>query len=124
MINYESPLFVSIVLYTIYVLLLAAATLTVWSAVRGWGMKTADEQDTREARHTALGTVITVAIVLLVTWLTASTTPMMINGKIFADAFWLRTSDMLINTALVLMAGATICIIVSQIANWKSAKRK
>ena len=34
MINYESPLYIDIVLYTIYALLLAATVLTVWSAVR------------------------------------------------------------------------------------------
>ena len=32
----ESPLFVDIVLYTVYVLLAVAVLLTVWSVVRGY----------------------------------------------------------------------------------------
>ena len=39
MMNYASPLFVDIVLCTIYALLLAAVVLTLWSVARGLRMK-------------------------------------------------------------------------------------
>lgn len=108
----DSPLFIDIVLYTIYVLLAAAVLLTVWSVVRGArcevrGTKYENGVPVRRIAWLAAGLLV---VTLVVTWLTASTQPLTINGKTFSDAFWLRMSDMLINTALVLIVVLTITI--------------
>ena len=42
-------------------------------------------------------------MLLVLTFVLGSTQPLTINGVAFTDAFWLRTSDMLINTSLVLI---------------------
>ena len=41
-------------------------------------------------------------------YLLAGTQPLVINGKPFSDTFWLRTSDMFINTSVVLILIAII----------------
>lgn len=124
----ESPLFIDIVLYTIYVLLAAAVLLTVWSVVRGFrrsgGLKVRGYENGVPVRRIAWLTAGVLVVTLAVTWLTASTQPLNINGKTFADAFWLRISDMLINTALVLVVIVSAVVIYSmlksQCSNLKS----
>ena len=114
----ESPLFIDIVLYTIYVLLAAAVLLTVWSVVRSYSK--CEARGTRfengvPVRRIAWLTAGVLVVTLAVTWLTASTQPLNINGKIYADAFWLRISDMLINTALVLIVIVVGVMVFSEI---------
>ena len=124
----ESPLFIDIVLYTIYVLLAAAVLLTVWSVVRGFrrsgGLKVRGYENGVPVHRIAWLTAGVLVVTLAVTWLTASTQPLNINGKTFADAFWLRISDMLINTALVLVVIVSAVVIYSmlksQCSNLKS----
>ena len=117
----DSPLFIDIVLYTIYVLLAAAVLLTVWSVVRGARCEVRDGngevrgtkyENGVPVRRIALLTAGLLAATLVVTWLTASTQPLNINGKTYSDAFWLRMSDMLINTAIVLIVILTITLTV------------
>ena len=109
MIDYESPLFIDVLLITTYTLLLVAAGLTVWSLVRSARMLAGSRSATNgiPARRIAWLSVLLLAATLLLTWLLASTTPLSINGETYADTFWLRVSDMLINTSLVLIALAT-----------------
>ncbi len=115
----DSPLFIDIVLYTIYVLLAAAVLLTVWSVVRGFrrsgGVKVQGCENGVPVRRIAWLTAGVLVVTLAVTWLTASTQPLNINGKIYADAFWLRISDMLINTALVLIVIVVGVMVFSEI---------
>ena len=115
----ESPLFIDIVLYTIYVLLAAAVLLTVWSVVRGFrrcgGTKVRGYENGVPVRRIAWLTVGVLVVTLVVTWLTASTQPLNINGKTYADVFWLRISDMLINTAIVLIVMVVGVMIFSEI---------
>ena len=66
-------------------------------------------------RRIAWLTAGVLVVTLAVTWLTASTQPLNINGKIYADAFWLRISDMLINTALVLIVIVVGVMVFSEI---------
>ena len=110
MINFESPLFIDILLYVIYAMILVAIGLTVWSGLRS--MRRQDKSDTRSngipARRIALLTVALLVVTLVVTCLLASTRELLINGKPFGDKFWLRVSDMFINTSIILIIIAII----------------
>ena len=121
MINYESPVFVSIVLYTIYALLLLAVVLTIWSAVRGMRLQHGHEgkQNGVPQRKIALLTAGGLLLLMGAGWLLSDTTPIQVNGKVFADAFWLRTSGMLILTPIVLMAIIAVLMIVAEIMRRK-----
>ena len=105
MINYESPLYIDIVLYTIYALLLAATVLTVWSAVRSLRLQGREggRQHGVPARRIALIVAGGLVLTMAVSWLTAGTQPLTINGKPYTDELWLRASGMFITTALLLI---------------------
>lgn len=106
MINYASPLFVSIVLYVLYALLAAAVVFTLWSVVRSLRLQRGEEASEHglPSRRLALYVGLLTVAILAATWLLGSSQPITANGHTYDDAFWLRTSDMLIVTPIVLMA--------------------
>lgn len=110
MINFESPLFINILLYAIYALLVLAVGLALWSAFRSMRRQGTGEKRSNgiPSRIILIATVCLLIGALVLTYLLADTHPLLINGKPFADVFWLRTSDMLINTSIFLIAVAGI----------------
>ena len=118
MINYASPVFVSIVLYTIYALLLLAAGLTVWSVVRSIRLQGKCEDEAAKGlpqRSIALMTAALLLVILGAAWLFSDTKPLHVNGKTFNDVFWLRISDILIFTPMVLVAVIAVLMGVAEI---------
>lgn len=112
MIDFSSPIFVSVLLYTIYALLLIALGLLVWSAVRSVRRNRGEAvSNGLPVRRMAWGVLVLVAVVLGLTCLLASTEPLVINGKVFDDSFWLRVSDMLISTSLILILVAVVGVL-------------
>ena len=119
MLNPSSPLFVELTLWTLYILLAAALALTVWSMVRSLAMRRQEKlsaQDRKSGRMAA-AIALLVALLLVGTYAMGSTDALTINGRPFTDGFWLRISDMLINTSLILMLLAAIASLVS-ISGW------
>ncbi len=123
--NFESPIFVNIVLGTLYVLLAVAVVATAWSAFRGVRMQEPSErmQHGIPTRRIAWLTAAALLVVMLLAWLVGSTKAIDVNGKEYADAFWLRTSDMFIYSAIVLLVAAVVSVAVSQIAGRWNSKR-
>ena len=114
MLNPSSPFFVELTLWTVYVLLAVSLTLTLWSVVRSMGMRGHGQADDNGIPATRIAWVVggVLVVLLAVTYALGGTEPLAINGKPFADAFWLRTSDMLINSSLVLMVLAAIAVLL------------
>jgi hypothetical protein len=113
MIDYTSPLFVNIVLYTIYALVGVALLLTGWSVVRSLRLqgKSGGIQHGVHARTIALSTLALLVLTLVATWLLGSKEPLNVNGETYDNTLWLRISDMLIGTTLVLMILAVAIIL-------------
>lgn len=113
---YESPLFVELLIDSVYLLLLVAAALTVWSALRSLLLRRGQGSDDRmPPRRIAWGVALLLVLTLAVTALLADTSPLLINGRTFTDVLWLRLSDMFIDTSLVLMTVAVGCLIVGHV---------
>ncbi|UKK51510.1 hypothetical protein L6472_02650 [Prevotella sp. E13-17] len=93
---------IDVILYTIYILLAVGIGLALWSALR-------------HVRVTPLmlGVAAGMLIILTLTYFLADTTPLTINGRTFDDEFWLRVSDMLIWTSVVLMLIAVLGVVIS-----------
>ena len=113
MIDLSSPLFVELLLWTIYVLIAVAVGLTAWSLVRGVRLqgRGAVQSYGIPVGRIAWGVAALLVVVLGVTFALGSTEPLTVNGRTFADAFWLRTSDMLINTSFVLILIAVLGVL-------------
>jgi hypothetical protein len=107
---YESPVFVSILLHVIYALLAVAVVIMVWSMVRSLRQKSGGDSIVHgiAVRRIAIATALLLLTIMALTWLLASTTPLTINSRTYDDPFWLRASDMLINTSIILIVLAAI----------------
>lgn len=110
MINPSSPLFVELLLWTVYVLLAVSIALTAWSMVRSMRMRSHELKADNgiAAGPIAWGVALLLVALLALTYALAGTDPLSINGQPFTDPFWLRTSDMLISTSVVLMGLAAL----------------
>lgn len=112
MIDFSSPTFVSVLLIAIYVLLAVALLVVGWSALRSLRRNRSEAvSNGLPVRRMAWGVVALVVVVLVLTCLLASTKPMVINGHTFDNSFWLRISDMLISTSLILIGIAVIGVL-------------
>lgn len=125
MIDYSSPLFVSLLLYVIYTLLAVAVGLAVWSMVRSVRLQRHDGGTSHgvRPRRIALGVALFTVATLVVTWLTASVKPLSVNGADYDDPLWLRAADMLINSALVLIAVAAVAVALGMAGVWRNMKK-
>lgn len=117
----DTPLFVDIVLYVIYGLLLLAVGLTAWSMVRSLRRQAGGERmpNLVPQRRIALATALFLVLTMGVAWLTGSTKPLSVNGKVYDSAFWLRVSDMFITTAVVLVAVLATLAVLAEIRRMK-----
>jgi putative exporter of polyketide antibiotics len=114
MLNPSSPAFVELLLWTIYVLLTVAGLLTVWSMIRSIRQRGRGEVRSNgiPVGRIAWGVAALLVVTLGVTYALGSTEPLMINKTIYDNAFWLRVSDMLINTSLVLIVIAILGVLI------------
>jgi hypothetical protein len=111
---YESPLFIDVLLTSIYALLALTLGLTVWSMLRTLQMRNRERLTMGiPAKRIAWGVALLLCATLALTALTADTQPLTINGHLYDSSFWLRVSDMLINTSTVLIVVAVMCVALS-----------
>lgn len=113
---YESPLFIDILLMSIYALLALTLGFTAWSMLHTLQMRNRERLTMGiPARRIAWGVALLLIATLALTALTADTQPLSINGHTYDSSFWLRVSDMLINTSMVLIVVAAACMALSAI---------
>ena len=107
-----SSWFVDLLLFTVYALLVATLALTLWSMWHSYRKRQRQSSDNGvPTRGIAWGVWVLLAVTLAATWLFASTRPLSINGSIYDNRFWLRASDMLINSSLVLISVAVMGVL-------------
>ncbi|MBP3756813.1 MAG: hypothetical protein J6I61_05965 [Prevotella sp.] len=112
------------ILILMYVVVAGAIGIVAWAAIRRWQLhdRTADTSNGIPSRKIVVGVVGGMVLCLLLTFLMASSAPMLINGKRFDSVFWLKTGDMLINTSLILLVVAVIVVVCSNVRNARSRR--
>ena len=112
----DSTLFIDILLWTVYVLLAAAVVMAVWSAVHGVRTHESSADPTASRRTSMIGyaTAGLVTVSLLVTYLLASTQPVVTNGNPYTDTLWLRLTDMFIYTSILLICLCSAIVVVAK----------
>ena len=112
----DSTLFIDILLWTVYVLLAAAVVMAVWSAVHGVRTheSSADPTASRCTSMIGYATAGLVTVSLLVTYLLASTQPVVTNGNPYTDTLWLRLTDMFIYTSILLICLCSAIVVVAK----------
>lgn len=102
---FNAPLLTDAVVGMIYLFVLAAAVASVCSIINGRRHRDRSSSVVNGipvARITAVITILTIACMAL-TFVLGSSEPMAVNGTRYTDTFWLRTTDMLINTAIIML---------------------
>ena len=97
--------------------IVAAIGTVVWSAVLTTRARIKGGRVKENARARRIGwlTAGGTALLLLVTFLIASSASLNINGKPFTDTFWLRLADMFIISTAVLIVVAVVALIFSKL---------
>lgn len=122
---YESPIFIDILLVIMYVLAAAAIGITAWSMFHSVHMRNRESViQGIPAGKIAWGVAILLSTILIITGLLADTSAIVINGKTFSDTLWLRVSDMLINTSIILIIIAIIGVAAGSMSLGRKISKK
>ena len=112
----DSSFFIDLMLWTVYVLLGIAVVAAVWSAVHGVRTheRSSDPMATRRTSMIGYTTAGLVAVIMLLTYILASTQPVVSNGKPFTDIFWLRLTDMFLFSSILLICICSAIIVAAK----------
>lgn len=105
----DPELYTNLILYTVYAVLALTVAATLWSAAR-----TLRQHRFLRRDRIAFGVLGLLVAVLAATWLLGSTQPLMVGGKPYDDAFWLRAADMFIFSTLILIVLCFAAIITAK----------
>lgn len=111
--NFVEPLFTNALLLFMLLLFVAAVAVAVWSVSRSLKKRGKSERmdNNIPVKMIAYGVVGLTFLLLIITFLLGSSSSMQVNGRVFSDVFWLKMSDMFVNTSLAMIliaAGAVI----------------
>lgn len=120
---------VDLLLWLMYLTLLAAIVVAVASVVRSvrQGRGGALAANGVPAARVAWSVAGLWALTIVLTLALGSDDPLRANGAAYGDAVWLRLTDMFINTALVLVAVAVAAVIFTVTGlnrRWNGRKRR
>lgn len=104
----ERPLYTNLLIMLVYgmfsLTLLVTMVAVFFQFVHAWKLN-------KRRAHRLLWGVALFAALFGVTYLLSSDEPLVTQGKVYDDEFWLRTVDMLLYAAYLLLGIAVLCII-------------
>ena len=102
-----------VMLWLMYAALLTAMVVAVISAVRSFRLRTESIAMSNRVprRWIAWGVVVFTILLLAITCLLGSSQPLIINGISYTDRFWLKTTDGLIYSSIILFVIAGCFVI-------------
>lgn len=111
--NFNAPLFTDALLVLMLLLTAGAIGVAAWSAIRSGKVNRGGERIVNNipVRKIGLAVAVGTAVVLLLTFLSASSDPMRINGLDYTDAFWLKASGMFVSTTLMMILVAIAAVV-------------
>lgn len=112
----DSTLVIDLVLWAMYLLVAVAIVAAVWSAVHGVRTHETSNDQLASRRTSLIGyaTAGLVAVTLLITYLLASTEPVVSNGQPFTDTLWLRLTDMFVFTSILLICICSVLVVIAK----------
>lgn len=124
--SFNAPLLTDALLWLVWVLVVATAVLSVYSLCSGLrrGKGLSAVVNGVPVARIAVGVVAIVACCLMVTFMLGSPEPITANGAVYADSFWLRVSDMLIDTVLITLVATACLVVVSLAANGRMTRKR
>ena len=111
--DFNAPLFTDVLLGLIYFMLFVAFAVGVCALV-GESRKRRDEERVVNGIPKSKISLLVFGgtfILLALFGVLGSSEPIMINGRMFTDRFWLKATDLFINTSLVLLLMVIVAVI-------------
>lgn len=117
--TFNAPRLINVVLVTAYLLLIGTVAVTAISLVMAYRNrnKSAAVVNNVPAARIAYAISGGVVLLLILTFLLGSSAPMTINGTEYGQKIWLKTADMFIFTALVMIVVAIAAVVFSTLKN-------
>ena len=114
--NFISPAIADVMLGLMYLALAVAILTTAYSVWHGLRFRRKGDDVVNGVPAGKIGWMVAIGFVLcmVVTFALGSTKPIMTNGQLLTDAFWLRVADMFIYTSIILIIGCFVRAIVSR----------
>ena len=114
--NFISPAIADVMLWLMYITLAAAIAVTAYSVWHGLRFRRKGDDVVNGVPAGKIGWIVAIGFVLcmLLTFSLASAQPIMTNGQLLTDTFWLRVADMFIYTSIILIIGCFVSAIVSR----------
>lgn len=99
------PLLTDLLLGFVDVLLLVTVVVCGISLYREWRSRKSEAVATSgiAAKKIVMGVFAMGVLIMMLTFLLGSEEAVMVNGEAYTDSFWLKLTDMFINTAMVLI---------------------
>ena len=103
--SFNAPMLTDVLLGFMWGLLVITTLASIFAVIRGIQRANKNEGVTNgiPARKITYITYGVTALILLLTFIFGSTQTMMVNGQNFTDSFWLRITDMFVNSSLLLL---------------------
>ena len=114
--SFVSPAIADIALWLMYVMIVAALGVTAYSVWHGMRNRRKGDDIINGVPSGRIGWCVAIAFVvcLIVTFLFGSSSPVVTNGTLFTDVFWLKTTDMFIYTSILLIIGCFVSAIIGR----------
>lgn len=124
--SFKAPMLTDVLFGFMWFLLFVAIVTSVFAVVRGVQRANRSEGVTNgiPARKITYTTYGVTALLLVLTFVFGSTQSMLVNGQTFADSFWLRMSDMFVNTSLLLLTLAAGVVLFGATRYYRKERRK
>lgn len=114
--SFVSPFFADVILGLMYLMIVAAMGVTAYSVWHGLRNRRKGDDIINGVPAGRIGWCVAILLIVLlvVTFLLGSSSPVITNGVRFTDVFWLKTTDMFIYTSILLIIGCFVSAIVGR----------
>jgi len=111
--DFNAPLFTNVLIFLMWGLLIGCFLLAICSFVRSSRKDASQEAKIHgvPARKISRITWFGTLGLLVLTFLVGSSSPLWVNGNTYGDWLWLKVSDMLVYTSIILLLGAIAAVI-------------
>ena len=112
---FNAPRLTNFIIILTYLLIIGTLALTIFSLVMAYRNRNKSAAVVNNVPATRIAYIISGGVValLILTFLLGSSTPMVINGEQYTQALWLKTADMFIFTAIILLVVAIATVAYS-----------
>lgn len=113
--DFVAPLFTDVLLSLMCLLLLASFLLAVWAVVHTY--RSSGQVDEVSQSYGIRGRRISqvtwgvTAVLLIVTFILGSSSPLLVNGQNYQDWLWLKVSDMLVYSTIIMLVVAVAAVL-------------